>query len=203
MKLEVLFLIIAGGLIYAFFYQSQVKKIFNMVFQYKKHAQFVGVLIGLLFLYLTIKHKPQNAYELFHYANNVVQGMPLNRQTTAMFPALFDLTLGGIANQTNQHGHVPMGWNPSPPAPAPGPVASSSFPPNPSGKPTKRSVSETRKKYVASGQGWKCGKCRQTLTHLFEVDHIIRLQNGGTNEVNNLVALCPNCHREKTALENM
>jgi len=29
------------------------------------------------------------------------------------------------------------------------------------------------------------------------------LQHGGSNHVDNLVALCPNCHREKTALESM
>jgi 5-methylcytosine-specific restriction endonuclease McrA len=31
----------------------------------------------------------------------------------------------------------------------------------------------------------------------FEVDHVVELQHGGTNHVNNLMALCPNCHREK------
>ena len=68
---------------------------------------------------------------------------------------------------------------------------------------TKRSVSETKKKYVASQQGWKCGKCHQQLPAWFEVDHTIRLEYGGTNEVNNLVALCRECHGQKTAMENM
>jgi hypothetical protein len=70
-------------------------------------------------------------------------------------------------------------------------------------KGTKRSVSETKKKYVASMQNWKCGNCKQQLNHTFEIDHKIRLENNGSNDVENLVALCRNCHGEKTAIENM
>ena len=67
----------------------------------------------------------------------------------------------------------------------------------------KRSVSETKKKYVASLQDWKCGHCKDKLTAWFEVDHTKRLEYGGSNEVDNLVALCRNCHGRKTAFENM
>tara|TARA_Y100000748_G_C15417304_1_gene457878 strand:+ start:210 stop:719 length:510 start_codon:yes stop_codon:yes gene_type:complete len=67
----------------------------------------------------------------------------------------------------------------------------------------KRSVSETKKKFVASNQDWKCGECNSKLTAWFEVDHKVRLDRGGSNEVANLVALCRNCHGKKTALENM
>jgi hypothetical protein len=67
----------------------------------------------------------------------------------------------------------------------------------------KRSVSETKKKYVAAHQNWKCQKCRQQLTAWFEVDHVKRLDQGGTNDINNLVALCRNCHGEKTSMENI
>lgn len=74
---------------------------------------------------------------------------------------------------------------------------------NQSGKKSKRSVSETKKKFVASQQNWICGDCEEQLTAWFEVDHKLRLERGGTNELNNLVALCRNCHGKKTALENM
>jgi 5-methylcytosine-specific restriction protein A len=67
----------------------------------------------------------------------------------------------------------------------------------------KRSVSETKKKYIASQQSWKCKKCQQQLTAWFEVDHVKRLDQGGTNDVENLVALCRNCHGEKTSMENI
>ena len=70
-------------------------------------------------------------------------------------------------------------------------------------KATKRSVSETKKKYVAARQNWRCGKCQNQLSAWFEVDHKIRLEYGGSNHVDNLVALCRECHGEKTALENL
>jgi 5-methylcytosine-specific restriction endonuclease McrA len=72
-----------------------------------------------------------------------------------------------------------------------------------SGKKTKRSVSETKKKFVAARQGWKCGDCQDQLNAWFEVDHKIRLEYGGSNHIDNLVALCRDCHGEKTAMENL
>ena len=72
-----------------------------------------------------------------------------------------------------------------------------------SGCKNKRSVSETKKKYVASMQNWKCGECQKQLPAWFEVDHTIRLEKGVTNEISNLVALCRDCHGKKTAMENM
>jgi 5-methylcytosine-specific restriction endonuclease McrA len=70
-------------------------------------------------------------------------------------------------------------------------------------KGTKRCVSETKKKFVASQQSWTCGHCQIQLPAWFEVDHKIRLENGGSNHVDNLVALCRDCHGKKTAMENL
>ena len=41
------------------------------------------------------------------------------------------------------------------------------------------------------------------LYDTFEIDHKIRLEHGGGNDVTNLVALCRECHGQKTAMENM
>ena len=71
------------------------------------------------------------------------------------------------------------------------------------GRPTKRCVSETKKKFVASNQNWKCAGCNVQLPAWFEVDHKIRLENGGDNHINNLEALCRNCHGKKTSMESM
>jgi 5-methylcytosine-specific restriction endonuclease McrA len=68
---------------------------------------------------------------------------------------------------------------------------------------TKRSVSETKKKYIASQQGWKCGNCNNQLNAWFEVDHKHSLETGGTNHISNLIALCRECHGKKTAFERM
>lgn len=65
----------------------------------------------------------------------------------------------------------------------------------------KRSVSEAKKKYVAANQGWRCGHCGCMLDATYEVDHKLALMHGGTNDISNLEALCPNCHRKKTVEE--
>ena len=67
----------------------------------------------------------------------------------------------------------------------------------------KRNVSESKKKYIASNQKWHCTHCNQILDNTFEVDHIIPLYKGGTNDLNNLEALCRNCHGVKTFKDNL
>lgn len=62
----------------------------------------------------------------------------------------------------------------------------------------KRKVSEQTKKYVAAKQLWKCLMCKKLLDASYEVDHRIPLYKGGTNKVDNLQALCRNCHGLKT-----
>lgn len=67
----------------------------------------------------------------------------------------------------------------------------------------KRSVGETKKKFVAAKQNWTCGDCGCSLPAWYEVDHKQRLDQGGDNSVENLVALCRDCHGKKTAMEVM
>jgi hypothetical protein len=67
----------------------------------------------------------------------------------------------------------------------------------------KRNVSALLKKKIAAGQQWKCGNCQALLDETFEVDHRVALFNGGSNEPDNLVALCPHCHRKKTVDERL
>lgn len=66
-----------------------------------------------------------------------------------------------------------------------------------------RQVTEKTKKIVAGGQEWKCAMCYQILPPTYEVDHILRLEFGGSNDISNLQALCPNCHRKKTMFEKL
>jgi len=67
----------------------------------------------------------------------------------------------------------------------------------------RRVVSETKKKYVASQQDWKCKNCSQQLSYTYEIDHRIPLESGGSNHVTNLDALCVGCHKEKTLEKNL
>ena len=67
----------------------------------------------------------------------------------------------------------------------------------------KRNVTGLTKKKVAASQEWKCGACSQTLDETYEVDHKLALYKGGSNDIANLVALCPHCHRKKTVDERL
>jgi hypothetical protein len=61
-----------------------------------------------------------------------------------------------------------------------------------------RNVSQLKKKIVAANQQWKCGMCGQLLDETYEVDHVVPLYRGGSNEISNLMALDPICHKKKT-----
>jgi hypothetical protein len=67
----------------------------------------------------------------------------------------------------------------------------------------KRNVSALLKKKVAASQQWKCTSCKNILDETYEVDHIIALEHGGSNDPSNLRALCPHCHRKKTVEERL
>jgi len=66
-----------------------------------------------------------------------------------------------------------------------------------------RKVSDQLKKIVASQQHWNCKKCKNILDATYEVDHIISLEDGGNNDIQNLQALCRNCHGKKTMEDNI
>ena len=67
----------------------------------------------------------------------------------------------------------------------------------------KRNVTGLMKKKVAASQEWKCGNCNKTLDETSEVDQKLALFKGGSNAPENLVALCPHCHRKKTVEERL
>jgi hypothetical protein len=151
------------------------------------------VLLGLG-IYVLLKRNPDQGRNMLLCANNVVKFMPIDKNSMDMLSPIIDFTsvnedssfmesVNGIYSNAGFSGEKRM-LN--------------------SGKNgTKRSVSETKKKYVASNQDWKCGNCQAQLDHTFEIDHKVRLEYGGGNDVQNLIALCRNCHGRKTASENM
>lgn len=65
-------------------------------------------------------------------------------------------------------------------------------------------MSVEKKRLIAEAQNWDCAICNEKFPEggsLFEVDHIHPLFLGGTNEQDNLQALCPNCHVLKARRE--
>ena len=64
-------------------------------------------------------------------------------------------------------------------------------------------VSPSMRQIVADNQERKCGHCQNHLNTFFQIDHIIGKQFGGDNDFDNLMALCGECHNQKSALENI
>ncbi len=55
----------------------------------------------------------------------------------------------------------------------------------------------TMRRRVSKQQGYRCAACGLPQVHL-ELDHIIALSLGGTDERRNLQGLCHDCHLSKT-----
>lgn len=173
-------------MIYDFYHKGKIMQKINSLKKYYKNISYI---LMLVFVYMLIKFKDKNSHEILYYGYNMIKQLPLNHSNTELFSSVFDIThnkepfIAGLNQSTMNQMH-----------PANVPRLSTS---------TKRNVSEAKKRYVASSQGWKCANCNQQLNHTFEVDHKVRLEYGGSNEIDNLSALCRNCHGLKTANENI
>ena len=194
MKLELIIFGVTGFLLYNAYHDGKYTKVFS---EYKKYYKMATIALLAISLYLLLKRNPGKSKQMLLYTNNLIKFMPIDKSTVDMISPIFDFTtkadnsfmngLNGFQNSNN---------NPVLAAQQQRMALSGQ-------KTTKRSVSETKKKYVASIQDWKCGHCSHKLTHTFEIDHKIRLEHGGGNDPSNLVALCRECHGQKTASENM
>jgi hypothetical protein len=196
MRLEIAIFGIAGFLIYNSYYDGKFTK---MLFAYKKYYKMIIIGFLAICFYIMIKHNPLQTKNMLLYTNNMIKYMPIDKSSMDMISPIFDLSTKHTSFMEGFNTNLNPGHNYNPTL-----VSQQHRNLNPRGaRPTKRSVSETKKKYVASMQDWKCGQCNKKLSHTFEVDHKIRLEHGGGNDVTNLVALCRECHGEKTAMENM
>lgn len=195
MKLELLIFGIAGFLLYNIYHDGKYSKIFV---SYKKYYQMGIVALFAISLYMMIKRNPGQTKNMLLCTNNMIKYMPIDKSSMDMISPIFDLTNNANTNATSFMTALNGGSGIDP-------VLGARQQRNllSGQKATKRSVSETKKKYVASIQDWKCGQCNNKLKHTFEIDHKIRLEHGGGNDVTNLVALCRDCHGDKTAMENM
>ena len=191
MRLEIFVLGLTAFFVYNAYTDGKYSK---MLLSFKKYYKMIFYVLLGLGIYVLLKRNPDQGRNMLLYANNVVKFMPIDKNSMDMLSPIIDFTstnedssfmesVNGIYSNPGFSGEKRM-MN--------------------SGKNgTKRSVSETKKKYVASNQDWKCGNCEAQLDHTFEIDHKVRLEYGGGNDVQNLIALCRNCHGRKTASENM
>ena len=60
----------------------------------------------------------------------------------------------------------------------------------------RRKIKSSIRKEIVDKQSNKCRKCNNPLNQYFQIDHIVAIQFGGTDEMDNLQALCSNCHLE-------
>jgi len=210
MRLEiVLFLVV--GFIMANIYTDG--KYLKRLLSYKKYYQMAGVAFGGMVLYWLLKKNPRGAHEMIRTSNEYLKHLPIDSNAAGIISPILDFTTkqemvhngggGGYGHGTNSLYNI---FARDPMAP---PTRQAEMKLMNSGgmangvKKTKRSVSETKKKFVASRQNWKCGDCQQQLSAWFEVDHKVRLEYGGSNHIDNLVALCRECHGKKTTIENL
>lgn len=183
MKIE---LVIIGITIFFILNTHSDGKYVKVVKSWKKYYQMAGIGFIGLSAYIFMRKYPSDSQNLLRHANGMIKYLPIDKDATDLLTPFLDMSRGGISPQEQRilnSGRV---------------QGSASKPGN-----VKRSVSETKKKYVAAQQGWNCGGCKKQLPAWFEVDHKIRLDNGGSNNVDNLVALCRDCHGKKTAFENL
>ena len=191
MKLELIIFGITGFLVYNTYYDGKYSKFFV---KWKKYIQMATIGLVGLSLYIMIKKNPLRSKNLLLYANNAIKYMPIDKTSVDLISPIFDFTNNSFMGNANSELNPGYIFNNE---------TSERRILTSGNKGTKRSVSETKKKYVASNQDWKCGNCRTQLDHTFEIDHKVRLEYGGGNDVDNLIALCRNCHGRKTASENM
>lgn len=206
MKTEYIIFIITAFLIANTYYDGKFLKTLQSSQKYVKMATFA--FIGLS-IYLFAKKNPDQSRSMFMHANDIIKYMPVSKDTADVLSPFLDFTnktmlfqgQGQGQGQIRGHGQGGGGGSSN--------VSGSTLNQKQnkvltSGKTsTKRCVSETKKKFVAAQQGWKCGHCKRQLPAWYEVDHITRLEHGGTNHIDNLVALCRDCHGKKTAIENL
>jgi 5-methylcytosine-specific restriction endonuclease McrA len=205
MKLELLILTITGFVLLNTYFEG---KLIQKLKSYEKYYKMGLIAFVGLCIYLFIKKNPANYKDFVHNTNGYIKYLPIDRNTASFITPIIDFTSKSISNELNSNYNLSNGTN----------IRESqnlhrSINTNltkqqqkilQSGNTsTKRSVSETKKKYVAASQNWHCKDCQKQLPAWFEVDHVIKLEYGGSNSITNLVALCRDCHGKKTAFENL
>ena len=197
MRLEIFVLGLTAFFVYNAYADGKYTKMLLSFKKYYKMIFYASLGIGI---YLLLKRNPQQGKNMLLYANNFVKFMPIDKTSMDMLSPIIDFTSKSDYQSNNDSESFMETFNGIKMGPG---FCGEQRIHNLGKNGTKRSVSETKKKYVAANQDWKCGHCQEQLDHTFEIDHKVRLEYGGGNDVQNLVALCRNCHGKKTASENM
>jgi hypothetical protein len=199
MKLELIIFILTAGLVVNAYYDN---KYLRLLHSWKKYFEMATYGFIGFSIYLMIKRNPGQSQQMLQQASNMIKYMPVDKDAVNMISPLFSYGSGVQQMGSMMVGQQGTGYNMHAPEMASATPQYKRMMQSGQNS-TKRSVSESKKKWVASQQQWKCGDCSNQLQAWFEVDHRVRLEHGGSNHVNNLVALCRECHGKKTMMENI
>jgi 5-methylcytosine-specific restriction protein A len=194
---------------YNIYYDGKyIKMIINITLGWKKYYQMALIAFMGISLYVLIKKNPSQCKDVVTNATQFIKFLPIDKETKDFITPIVNMG-SSIPNLMNTMTEPQMTQTPLPQESTTQYTSvyksNVQVTPNLTNKPRiiKRSVSETKKKIVASSQNWKCKKCNNQLNAWYEIDHNISLEDGGTNDVENLIAYCRECHGEKTALSRM
>ena len=190
MKQELIFIGIAAFLGMNIYHDGKYTK---MLMGWKKHFKIAGLCIFLFFMYLFMKKHPNDYRNLLGHINGIIKFLPIDKQSADMISPLLNATTGQAMDYTTPQFKRMMNSGDT--------LGMQQV--KHSNRLHNRSVSPVKKKYIASQQKWCCAHCNTQLDAWFEVDHKIRLDQGGANHVSNLEALCRNCHGKKTGMESL
>ena len=208
MKLELFVFGITAFLVFNTYYDGKYLKVFHSWQKEIKMSTFAFVGLSL---YIFLKKNPGQTQSMLSHANDIIRYMPISRSSADMLSPFLDFANKkslfqegdnfNLAQQPQQPQQPQQHQQHQQPQTAKEAQMAARLMASGRNNATKRSVSETKKKFVAAQQSWKCGHCDRQLPAWYEVDHIVRLEHGGSNNVDNLVALCRDCHGKKTAME--
>lgn len=182
MRFEIVVLLITGFVIGNIYTDGKYLK---LALSWKKYYQMFGVAFAGYMVCWLMRKNPERAKSMLVASNDYLKYLPVDKNTTDILSPILDFTSKQYPNTNVAESRVLQS----------GLTGGSAK--------VKRSVSETKKKFVAARQGWTCGDCQKQLPAWFEVDHTVRLEHGGSNHVDNLIALCRDCHGKKTSIENL
>ena len=197
MKFELLIIACTAFLAFNTYYDGYYLK---LALSWKKYYLIATYVFMGLCAYLFIKRNPNDTHSIVAHANNIIKYMPIDKESMDLLTPVLDFTKASNVMPQQQGGIPHQQYQQTPQFKR---MMNSGSNAQPDNKATKRSVSETKKKFVASQQQWKCGNCHIQLPAWFEVDHKVKLEHGGSNHISNLVALCRDCHGKKTTMENL
>jgi HNH endonuclease len=205
-RFELVLLIVTGLIISNIYTDGYV---YRKALSYKKYYEMTGVIIVALFIYYVIQKNPKDSRKIMMSSNEYLKYLPIDKNASDILTPIMNFTSSLHNNTSNldtslytQSLFQPTFEGAAAAAGAGAAAAAAKLGIGES-KTTKRVVSETKKKFVAAKQNWRCNDCMSQLNAWFEIDHIVRLDQGGSNHVDNLAALCRECHGKKTTIENL